>query len=90
LRSVNLETFGDNFLISYDFNLCLDNLGLDVLGLEERGLFGIKTGGASSDPDIIWSDNSNLGWSFSLLGINDFLDFAEIAITKYEPCITFQ
>jgi len=67
LRSVDLHTFGDNFLVSDDFNLSLDNLGLDVLGLEERGLFGIKTSGAGSNPDIIWGDDSNLGWSFSLL-----------------------
>lgn len=35
-----------------DLDLRLDNLGLDVKGLEERGLLGVHTGGTSWDSDI--------------------------------------
>jgi len=70
----------DDFLVSNDFNLGLDDLGLDAQLLEETGLFGIKSGSTSSNPHFIGSDGTDLGGSFSSLVIKYLLDFREISV----------
>jgi len=50
--------------------------------LEETGLLRVEASGASSNPDIIRSNCTILGWGFSLLLINDFFDLRKISITE--------
>ena len=49
LGAVNLLSLGDDLLVGNNFNLGLDNLGLDVKVLEESGLLWIKTSGTGGD-----------------------------------------
>ena len=50
-----------------DFDLTFDDLGLDVKGLEERGLLGVHTSGTSRVSHNSWSDSTDSGWGFSNL-----------------------
>jgi len=43
MRTFDLHALGDDLLVRDDFNLGLDNLGLDVQLLEEAGLLGVET-----------------------------------------------
>ena len=60
LSSTNLVTNPDNLLLSNDFNLCFNNLCLDLECLEERGLLGIQTSGTSRDGYLSRSNHTGL------------------------------
>lgn len=90
MRAFNSDTSGNNLFLVDDFNLGLNNLGLDVQLLEERCLLGIKTSGSSSDPHIIWGNSTNLGWGFSGFLVKDFLDFRKISIREDNTSVTLE
>ena len=76
----NLITISDDLDSVDDFDLTFDNLGLDVQGLEERGLLGVKTGWTSWDGHISVSKGADLGWGLSNLGVNDGLNSTEVSV----------
>jgi len=80
LGSTNLITNPDNLLFGNDFNLGLNNLGLDLESLEERCLLGIKTGGTSRDGNLSGGDHTSLGGGRSRLSVEDFLNLGEVTI----------
>lgn len=80
LGSTDLITSPNDLLLSDDFNLGLDNLGLDLEGLEEGGLLGIKTGGSRRNCDITRGNHTSLGGRRSRLSVEDLLDLGEVAI----------
>ena len=80
LGGFNLGTSSDNLLVGNDFNLGLHDLGLDVQLLEEAGLLGIKTSGASTNPHIIWGKSTDLSGSLTSLIIKNLLDISEVTI----------
>lgn len=56
LGASNLLTTENNLHVVNDFDLTLNNLGLDRQVLEERCLFGVETSGTGLYPHIIRSD----------------------------------
>jgi len=80
LEGSNLEFFEEGSLTSSDliisrddldgvnnFDLTFDNLGLDVKGLEERGLFWVHTSWAGWNGHISGGEGTNFSWGFSYL-----------------------
>jgi len=65
LTSGDLVISGNNLNWVNDFDLTFNDLGLDVKGLEERGLLWVHTSGTSRNSHIRWSDSNDSGWSFS-------------------------
>lgn len=76
----DLLTLSDDLDGVNNLDLRLDNLGLNVKGLEERGLLWIHTSWTSWDGNISVSEGTNLGWGLSNLGVNNLLDTREITI----------
>jgi hypothetical protein len=90
LGGFDLETSSDNLFISNDFNLGLHDLGLDVQLLEEAGLLGVETSGASADPHIIGGNSSNLSGGLTRLLIKNLLDFREVTISENEAGVALE
>ena len=65
LTSGDLVISGNNLNWVNDFDLTFNDLGLDIKGLEERGLLWVHTSGTSRNSHIRWSDSTDSGWSFS-------------------------
>jgi len=78
----DLVTLGNDLNWVNNLDLRLDNLGLNVKGLEERGLLWIHTGWTSWDGHLTWGDGTNLGWGLSDLGVEDLLDLAHISVSE--------
>lgn len=76
----NLVSLDDHSLFGNDIDLSRHNLGLDLEGLEELGLFGIKTSWTSWNHDISWSDHTRLSRRWSDFGIQNSLHFTEVTI----------
>ncbi len=72
----------DDFDWVDDFDLTLYNLGLDVQGLEERGLLGVHTSGTGWDGHISGGDSTNFSRGFSDLGVKNLLDFREVSVSE--------
>ena len=76
---------GANNLDGVDnLDLGLHNLGLDVQGLEEGSLLGVKTGGSSGDGHISGSEGANLGGGLTDLGVKNGLDLGEVSVGEDE------
>ena len=90
LGGFNLGTSSDNLLVGNDFNLGLHDLGLDVQLLEEAGLLGVETSGASANPHIIRGDGANLGGCLTSLLVEDLLDVGEITVGKDNAGVSFE
>ena len=90
LSSLDLKTSSNNLLVSDDFDLCLENLGLDVQLLEEAGLLGVETSGTSADPHIIGGNSSNLSGGLTRLLIKNLLDFREVTISENEAGVALE
>jgi hypothetical protein len=60
--------------------LTLYNLGLNVQGLEERGLLGVHTSGTGWDGHISGGNSTNFSWGFSDLGVKNLLDLREVSV----------
>ena len=90
MGGLNLLTKRDNLLISDDFNLGLHNLGLNVQGLEERGLLGVETCRSHLDRDVARSKSTNLSGGFSGLLIDDSLYFGEISVSEDKTSVTLE
>ena len=90
LSSLNLETSSDNLLVGNDFNLGLHDLGLDVQLLEEAGLLGIETSGASADPHIIRGNSTNLSGGLTSLIIKNLLDLREVTISENDASVSLK
>jgi len=80
LGSTDLVTSPNNLFLGNDFNLSLNNLGLDLESLEERCLLGIETGGTSRDGYISGGEHTGLGGRRSGLRVEDLLNLGEVAI----------
>jgi len=80
LTGTDPVTFIDNLDGVYDFDLGLNNLGLDVEGLEEGSLFRVETSRSCGYSHITGSDGADFGWGLSDLRVENLLDFSEIAI----------
>jgi len=80
LSSTNLVANPDNLFLSNDFNLSLNNLGLDLESLEERCLLGIKTSGTCGNSYLSGGNHTGLGGGRSGLGVKDVLDLGEVTI----------
>lgn len=89
LRTIDLFSSEDDLLIGNNFYLRFLNFGLDLKRLEETSLLWVKTSWTSSDPDIIWGNRTRLGWGFSLLSINDFLDIRQISVGEDNCGVSF-
>lgn len=83
----DLVTLSNNLDWVDNLDLRLDNLGLNVQGLEERGLLWIHTGWTSLDSHISWGKGTDLGWSLSDLGVDDLLDARKITIGEDETSV---
>ena len=70
----------DNLNWVDDFDLTLYNLGLNVQGLEERGLFGVHTSGTSGDGHISGGNSTDFSGGFSDLGVKNLLDLSEVSV----------
>jgi len=70
-----------------NLDLRLHNLGLNVEGLEERGLLWIHTGWTSIDGHITWGEGTNLSWGLSDLSVEDLLDLAKISVGENETSV---
>lgn len=86
----DLVTFGNNLDWVHNLDLRFDNLGLNVQGLEERGLLWIHTGWTSFDSHIIWGKGTDLSWGLSDLGVEDLLDGGKITIGEDETSVQFE
>lgn len=84
LSSSNLVTLGDDLLGLNDFNLSLDNLGLDLQVLEERCLLWVKSSWTGWNRHIKWGNHTILGWGWSDLLIKNCLDFTEVTVGENE------
>jgi len=80
LGSVDLITLGDDLLVGGNLDLGLNDLGLDVQVLEERGLLGVESGGTSGDGDVGGGDHTGLGGGGSDFGVDDGLDVGEVSV----------
>ena len=90
LGGINLLTGDDDLLVSNNFDLGLNNLGLDLEGLEERGLLWIKTSWSLWDGYIIWGEHTGLGWRWSNLIVEDALDITEISVGENDVSVTLE
>lgn len=90
LRTGNLLIFENNLDIINDFDLTLNNLGLDRQVLEERCLLGIETSGTGSNPHIIGSDLTNSSGSLTNLFFEDFLNIGQITIMEDDTSVTLE
>ena len=90
MSSLNLLTSSDDLLVSHDFNLGLHDLGLDVQLLEEAGLLGVETSGASANPHIIRGDGANLGGCLTSFLVEDLLDVGEITVGKDDSGVSLE
>jgi hypothetical protein len=90
LGGFDLEASSDNLLVGDDFNLGLHDLGLDVQLLEEAGLLGVETSGASANPHIIRGDGANLGGCLTSLLVEDLLDVGEITVGKDDSGVSLE
>lgn len=86
-------TWGD-LVISRDnldwvdnLDLRLDNLGLNVEGLEELCLLWVHTSWTRWDSHISWGNSTNLGWGLSDLGVENLLDITKISIGENETSV---
>lgn len=86
----DLVTFGNNLDWVDNLDLRFDNLGLNVQGLEERGLLWIHTGWTSLNSHISWGKGTDLSWSLSDLGVEDLLDGGKITIGEDETSVQFE
>jgi len=84
LTGRDLLTLGNDLDGVDDLDLRLDNLGLDGKGLEERGLLGVHTGGASLDLDISGGEHADLGGGLSHLLVKDIGDGGEVTVREDE------
>jgi len=80
LTGGDLVTLLDNLNGVDNLDLTLDNLGLNVQSLEERGLLGIHTGRTSGDSYGSRGENTNLSGGTSNLGVNNLLDDTEVTV----------
>jgi len=87
LTGGDLLTFDNNLDGVDNLDLRLDNLGLDGKGLEERGLLGVHTGGASLDLDISGGEHADLGGGLSNLNVNDGLDACEVTVSENDTSV---
>ena len=84
LTGGDFVTFGDDLNGVDDFDLGFDDLGLDVKGLEELGLFGVHTGGTSGNGHINRGKSTNFSGGLTDLGVNDSLDLTEVTFGEDE------
>jgi len=89
LGTINFLSSEDDLLVSNNFYLRFLNFGLDLERLEETSLLWVETSWSSLNPHIIWSDRSSLGWCFSLLCIDDFLDVSQITVGEDNCGVSF-
>lgn len=82
LGLVHLVAFLDDLEGICDFDLGLNDLSLDVEGLEELGLLGVETSRTWLDGNILRSDHAWLGGGFSCLFVEDGLDFSEVTVRE--------
>ena len=80
LSGGDLITFSDNLHGVNDFDLGLNNLGLDVQGLEEGSLFRVETSGSCGHSHITGGDGADFGWGLSNLGVKNLLDVGQVAV----------
>jgi hypothetical protein len=80
LGTIYSNTGFNNLLGNNNFNLGLDNLGLDLKILEERSLLWIKSGWSGWDPYIGWGNHTWLGWGWSDFFIEDLLNLGKISV----------
>jgi len=80
LGTINFDTGFNNLLSGNNFDLTLDNLGVDLKVLEESGLLWVKTGWSSWNPYIVWGDHTWLGWGWSDFSIKNVFNLAKISV----------
>jgi len=80
LSGSDLITFSNNLHGVDDFDLGLNNLGLDVQGLEERSLFRVETSGSCGHSHISGGKRADFGWGLSNLGVKNLLDVGQVAV----------
>jgi len=90
LTSRDLLILTDNLNFVDNLDLGFDNLGLDVKGLEERGLLRVKTGRSSGDSHIAGSKGADTGGGLTNLGVKDGLDFGKVAVGEDESSVENQ
>jgi hypothetical protein len=90
MSSLNLLTSSDDLLVSHDFNLGLHDLGLDVQLLEETGLLGVETGGASADPHFNWCNGTSLCGGFTRLIVENLLYLRKVTVAEDDACVTLE
>lgn len=89
LGTIDLLSSEDDLLVSNNFYLRFLNFGLDLERLEETSLLWVETSWSCFDPHIIWSKGSSLGWGFSLLIIDDFLDIRQVSVGEDNCGVSF-
>jgi len=87
LTSRDLLILTNNLDFVDNLDLGFDNLGLDVKGLEERGLLGVKTGRSSGDGHIARGECADTGGGLTNLGVKDGLDFGKVAVGEDESSV---
>jgi len=87
LTGGDLFTLCDNLHWVDNFDLRLNNLGLDVQGLEEGGLLGVHTSGTGWNGHISWGHGADLGGGLSDLGVKDLLDIGQISVSEDETSV---
>lgn len=90
LTGGDLVVGGDNLDGVDDFDLTFNDLGLDVKGLEERGLLWVHTGGASGNGHISGGDGADSGGSLSDLGVEDLLYVSEVTVAENHTSVEYQ
>lgn len=90
LSGSNLLVLEHNLLGGNDINLSLNNLGLDLEGLEHGGLLWVKTGGTGWDDDISWGNHTWSSWGWSHLVVKDFLDLTKISVREDKVDVTLE
>lgn len=76
----DLVTVGDDLDGIHDFDLTLDDLGLNVQSLEEGGLLRVHTSGTGRNGNIGVSDGTDLGGGLTHLRVDDLLQVLEVAV----------
>jgi hypothetical protein len=87
LTSRDLLVLGDDLNVGDNLDLRLDNLGLDVKGLEEGSLLGVKTGGSSGDGHIGGGEGTDTGGGLTDLGVKNALDLGEVSAGEDEASV---
>ena len=84
LRSADLLVLEDELLLTGDFDSALEDLALDVEGVENLDVVWRHVGTHWADPNIDWGNSAGLGWGTNAVVVDDLLNLGEGTVGEDE------